>query len=79
MKCKTCSRNFHYCSNCGYDIDLHPESEGFCSWDCLVQSWSDEEDYNLLGAYHMINDLKNQLKEKQHEKATDRNNAKKVT
>ena len=31
MKCKTCKKEFHYCSSCGYDPDAFL---GFCSPDC---------------------------------------------
>jgi len=37
MKCKTCSSNFHYCTNCGDDFSMYL---GFCSDKCRYESQS---------------------------------------
>lgn len=35
MKCKTCAKDFHYCSSCDYD---RYNSDGYCSQDCYMES-----------------------------------------
>ena len=39
MKCKSCDREFHYCTSCDYD---KYNSAGYCSVECYIKTeeWS---------------------------------------
>ncbi len=63
MKCKMCGLKYHYCTNCGYDIDTHPQYKGYCGWICLIDSWSNEDNYNLLGAHNVVRELKRRVED----------------
>ena len=37
MICITCGKEYHWCSSCGWDYELHPQSENYCSWSCMTE------------------------------------------
>ena len=46
-------KNFgHYCYNCGYDRQLHPHANGYCSEKCLKEDngpeYDEEDDEEIL-------------------------------
>ena len=40
--CKSCKKVFHYCHNCGFDLDLYPLSEGYCCKQCMIDNEPDK-------------------------------------